>query len=147
MEHACGILKDLFQQNILALAEAYAGPVDPKRVFPDHLTRRQQSLRLREDLWELVMSCRRFQDIPDNKRLAEFSDDLTSFRRDAMRYLMFKDWSVFDRFAAGFSKDCSTKTLLAPPHPFQIFPQTLIPPTRHPPLLPPTPFFPNTPTP
>ncbi len=145
MENACGILKDLFQQNILALAETYAGPVDPKRVFPEHLTRRQQSLRLREDLWELVLSCRRFQDIPDPKRLEEFCDDLTGFRRDAMRYLMFKDWSVFDRFAAGFSKDCSTKTFLAAAHQFEIFAKTLIREIGKRQVLADQPFVPKTP--
>lgn len=145
MENACGILKDLFQQNILALAETYAGPVDPKRVFPEHLTRRQQSLRLREDLWELVLACRRFQDIPDRKRLEDFSEELASFRREAMRYLMFKDWSVFDRFAAGFSSDCSTKTFLAAAHQFEIFAKTLIREIGKRQVLSDQPFVPKTP--
>ncbi len=126
MENACGILRDLFQQNILALAEAYSGPVDAKRIFPEHVTRRQQSLRLREELWGLVVSCRRFQESPDKKRLDDFADDLAGFRRGAMRYLMFKDWSAFDRFANGFSRDCSTKTFLSAAHQFEIYTKTLI---------------------
>lgn len=126
MENACGILRDLFQQNILALAEAYSGPVDARRIFPEHVTRRQQSLRLREELWGLVMSCRRFQEAPDRKALEAFSDELAAFRRGGMRYLMFKDWSAFDRFAGGFARDCSTKTFLAAAHQFEIFAKTLI---------------------
>jgi hypothetical protein len=126
MENACGILRDLFQQNILALAEAYSGPVDAKRIFPEHVTRRQQSLRLREELWSLVVSCRRFQESSDKKRLEAFSDDLAAFRRGGMRYLMFKDWSAFDRFASGFSRDCSTKTFLSAAHQFEIFAKSLI---------------------
>jgi hypothetical protein len=126
MENACGILRDLFQQNILALAEAYSGPVDAKRIFPEHITRRQQSLRLREELWSLVVSCRRYQESPDKKALEAFSDDLAAFRRAGMRYLMFKDWSAFDRFAGGFSRDCSTKTFLSAAHQFEIFAKTLI---------------------
>ncbi len=126
MENACGILRDLFQQNILALAETYSGPVDAKKIFPEHVTRRQQSLRLREDLWGLVVSCRRFQESPDRKQLDAFLDDLVSFRRGGMRYLMFKDWSAFDRFSNGFSRDCSTKTFLSAAHQFEIFTKTLI---------------------
>ncbi len=126
MENACGILRDLFQQNILALAESYSGPVDARRIFPEHVTRRQQSLRLREELWALVVSCRRFQESPDRKRLETFADDLAAFRRGAMRYLMFKDWSAFDRFASGFARDCSTKTFLSAAHQFEIFTKTLI---------------------
>ncbi|HET7452499.1 MAG TPA: hypothetical protein VFL12_07145, partial [Thermoanaerobaculia bacterium] len=126
MENACGILRDLFQQNILALAEAYSGPVDARRIFPEHLTRRQQSLRLREELWGLVVACRRFQESPDKKRLDAFADDLAAFRRGGMRYLMFKDWSAFDRFANGFSRDCSTKTFLSAAHQFEIYTKTLI---------------------
>jgi hypothetical protein len=126
MENACGILRDLFQQNILALAETYSGPVDARRIFPEHVTRRQQSLRLREELWGLVVSCRRFQESPDKKRLEVFEDDLAAFRRGAMRYLMFKDWSAFDRFASGFARECSTKTFLSAAHQFEIYTKTLI---------------------
>jgi len=126
MENACGILRDLFQQNILALAEVYAGPVDSRKIFPEHVTRRQQSLRLREELWGLVVSCRRFQESPDKKRLEALLDELASFRRGGMKYLMFKDWTAFDRFASGFSRDCTTKTFLSASHQFEIFTKTLI---------------------
>ncbi|HWC66031.1 MAG TPA: hypothetical protein VG777_08105 [Thermoanaerobaculia bacterium] len=126
MENACGILRDLFQQNILALAEAYSGPVDARRIFPEHVTRRQQSLRLREELWSLVVACRGFQESPDRKRLDAFADELAAFRRGGMRYLMYKDWSAFDRFANGFARDCSTKTFLSAAHQFEIFAKTLI---------------------
>jgi hypothetical protein len=126
MENACGIFRDLFEQNILALADAFSGPVDPKRIFPQHLTRRQQSLRLREELWDLVVSCRRFQESPDKRALDEFLEQLASFRRGGMRYLMFKDWSAFDRFASGFQRERAMKTFLGAAHQFEIYAKTLI---------------------
>lgn len=126
MENACGLLRDLFEQNILALAEAYTGSVDPRRIFPEHVTRQQQSVRLRAALWDLVLACRRYQETGTKKALDEFQEELASFRRGAMRYLMFKDWSVFDRFAVGFTRDRSLKTFLAAAHQFEIFAKTLI---------------------
>jgi hypothetical protein len=126
MENACGILRDLFQQNILAIAEAYSGPVDARRIFPEHLTRRQQSLKVREELWELVVACRQFQESPERRELDAFIERLAEFRREGMRFLMFKDWSAFERFATGFSQECSTRTFLAASHQFEIFAKTLI---------------------
>jgi hypothetical protein len=126
MENACGILRDLFEQNILALAEIYAGAMDSRRIFPDHLTRRQQSLRLRQDLWDLVVACRRFQDSPSKASWRDFVDKLSAFRRGSMRYLMFKDWSAFDRFEEGLSRDRSVRTVLAASHQFEVFVKTLI---------------------
>lgn len=126
LENACGIFRDLFQQNILALAEAYTGPVDARRIFPDHTTRRQQSLALREDLWRLVVACRTFQEKGDRKTFDEFIAELASFRRTSMRYLMLKDWSAFDRFARGFARDRSLRIFLSAAHQFEIFAKTLI---------------------
>ncbi len=126
MENACGLLRDLFEQNILALAEAYTGQVDPRRIFPEHVTRQQQSVRVRAALWDLVLSCRRYQETGTKKALDEFLEELGSFRRGAMRYLMFKDWSAFDRFAVGFTRDRSLKTFLAAAHQFEIYAKTLI---------------------
>jgi len=126
MENACGILRDLFEQNILALAEAYTGRIDSRRIFPDHVTRRQQSLRLRQDLWDLVLTCRRFQEAPSRVTLERLGEDLATFRRGSMRYLMFKDWTAFERFGAGFSRERSLRTFLSAAHQFEVYTKTLI---------------------
>ena len=126
LENACGILRDLFQQNIIALAETYSPEVDGRALFPDYQTRLEQSVRLRDDLWSLALATVAFQKSPDKKSLKALVDGLDEFRRGSMRHLMFKDWSLFERFHAGFSRERSPRTFLPAAHQFEVFLRTLV---------------------
>jgi len=126
MEDASGILRDLFQQNIIALAETFSSEVDGKVLFPDYRTRTEQSLKLRDDLWALAQMTTAFEKTVDKKSLKALVGELDSFRRGSMRYLMFKDWSLFERFHAGFSRERPPKAFLPGAHQFEVFLRTLI---------------------
>jgi hypothetical protein len=39
---------------------------------------------------------------------------------------MFKDWSLFERFHSGFSRERSTRTFLPAAHQFEVFLRTLV---------------------
>ena len=52
--------------------------------------------------------------------------ELEAFRRGSMRYLMFKDWSLFDRFHAGFSRERAPRAFLPAAHQFEVFLRTLV---------------------
>ena len=126
LENACGILRDLFQQNIIALAGTFSSDVDGRALFPDFRTRLEQSVRLRDDLWALVVATAAFQKAPDKKGLRSLVEGLDSFRRGSMRHLMFKDWSLFERFQAGFSRERPPRTFLPAAHQFEVFLRTLV---------------------
>lgn len=126
LEDAHGILRDLFQQNILQIAASFTDGLDGKDLFPDHLTKVEQSVRLREDLWSLVVRCARFQEREDRFSLADLLGALDHFKRGSIRYLMYKDWANFDRYITEFSREASTKTLLHLSHQFDVYVRTLI---------------------
>ncbi len=126
MEDAAGILCDLYQQNVIALAEAFSDGIDPHVLFPEFRTRLEQSLRLREDLWRLVALTQEFQQGPDKKTLRAFLDALDAFRRGSMKFLMFKDWSLFERFHSGFSRERPPRTFVPAAHQFEVFLRTLV---------------------
>jgi hypothetical protein len=126
LEDAHGILKDLYQQNILQLAASFTDGLDGKDLFPDHLTKAEQSVRLRDDLWNLVVRCARFQEREDRYSLADLLGALDHFKRGSMRYLMFKDWTNFDRYLNEFSREATTKSLIQLAHQFDIYVRTLI---------------------
>ena len=86
----------------------------------------EQSLKLRDDLWELVQAVQAFSRTPDKKSLRALVDALDSFRRGSMRHLMFKDWSLFERFLAGFSRERTPRAFLPAAHQFEVFLKTLI---------------------
>jgi hypothetical protein len=126
MEDAAGILRDLFQQSIIGLAEAFTGGVDGRALFPDFQTRLEQSIRLREELWSLLQAVSTFAKAGDKKSLHRLLDLLDGFRRGPMRFLMFKDWGLFERFHSGFSRERSPKGFLPAAHQFEVFLKTLI---------------------
>lgn len=126
MEDAAGILRDLYQQNVIALAEAFSEGIEPRALFPEFRTRMEQSLRLRDDLWRLVSLSQDFQKSPDRKSLKVLLEALESFRRGSMRYLMFKDWSLVERFQAGFSRERTPRAFVPAAHQFEVFLRTLV---------------------
>ena len=126
MEDASGILRDLYQQSIIGLAETFAADVDGRALFPDYRTKLEQSLKLREDLWNLVLSTVSFQKKPEKRGLRILVGDLDTFRRGSMRHLMFKDWSLFERFHAGFSRERQPKAFIPAAHQFEVFVRTLV---------------------
>jgi hypothetical protein len=126
LEDASGILRDLYQQSIIGLAETFSSEVDGKTLFPDYRTKLEQSLKLREDLWGLVQITSAFVKAPEKRTLRSLVGDLDQFRRGSMRYLMFKDWALFERFHAGFSRERAPRAFLPAAHQFEVFLRTLI---------------------
>ncbi len=126
MEDASGIVRDLFQQSIIGLAETFDAEVDGRALFPDYSTKFEQSLRLRDDLWALTAVASAFVKNADRKTLRVLVGELEGFRRGSMRHLMFKDWSLFERFHAGFSRERPPKTFVPAAHQFEMFLRTLV---------------------
>ncbi len=126
MEDAAGILKDLFQQSIIGLAETFASDVDGRILFPEYRTKLDQSLRLRDDLWALLQAVQGFSRAGERKSLRAMTEALDGFRRGSMKHLMFKDWSLFDRFQTGFTRERTPRAFLPAAHQFEVFLKTLI---------------------
>ena len=126
MEDASGILRDLFQQSVIGLAETFSSDVDGRVLFPEYRTKLDQSLKLRDDLWGLLQSVQAFSRGADKKALKSMIDTLDDFRRGSMKHLMFKDWSLFDRFFTGFSRERTPRAFLPAAHQFEVFLKTLI---------------------
>jgi len=126
LEDAGGLLRDLFQQTVIGLAEIFSTEVDGRGLFPDYRTRREQSQRLRDDLALLVRRAQTYQSGPDKRSLLELVTELEAFRRGSMKYLMYKDWSLVERFLAGFSRERPPRAFLPAASQFEVFLKTLI---------------------
>ncbi len=53
IDNSKGILNNFFQQSIVALANLIKPDIQGSDIFPDFVSRQEQSLRLREDIWIL----------------------------------------------------------------------------------------------
>ena len=100
VENAFGLLRDCFQQTVIGLARLFEPDFDAARLFPNVRGRLEQSLRLREELWALLELVRRSERERDRRPVAPLVARLREFEEGPMRFLMFKDWESFERFAA-----------------------------------------------
>jgi hypothetical protein len=126
LEDAAALLRDLHQQSVISLAETFSSGLDERTLFPEYRTRLDQSLVLRDELALLVKATHEFVKAPDKKSLRALVAELESFRRSGMRHLMFKDWSLFERFLAGFSRERPPRSFLPAAHQFEGFLKTLV---------------------
>ena len=126
LEDAAALLRDLHQQSVISLAETFSSGLDERTLFPEYRTRLDQSLVLRDEIAKLVKATHEFVKAPDKKALRALVVELESFRRSGMRHLMFKDWSLFERFLAGFARERPPRSFLPAAHQFEGFLKTLV---------------------
>lgn len=98
VESALGLLRDCFQQSTVTLAQVFDPTLNGVRLFADFQNKLDQSLVLREDLWQLLQLVRRAEQERDRRPLAPLLEQLVAFRDGSLRYLMYKDWESYERF-------------------------------------------------
>lgn len=98
VENAHGLLRDCFQQSIVAVAQLLDPTIDVARLFDTFQTRLEQSLTLRKDLWALLQIVRRAEQERDRHPISRLLERLIAFREGSLRYLMYKDWEACERF-------------------------------------------------
>jgi len=98
LERAHGMLRNCFQQSTITLAQVFNPALDGEELFNDFHDRREESLALYRDLWNLVQLARRADKECDQFSVALLLAHLKRFRDGSMRYLMYKDWEEYERF-------------------------------------------------
>ncbi len=97
VQNAHGLLRDCFQQSIVAMAQIFDPQLDGARLFAAFKTKLEQSLALRQDLWQVLQSVRRAEAGHDS--VSTLAELLQTFRGGSLRNLMYKDWEAYERFA------------------------------------------------
>jgi len=106
LEAAHGLLTSLLEQAVTTLVGITLPGIADKDIFPSCLMRRQQSLRLREDLWlfgEVLGHVTEFlasDAAPESKKLAYkgLLDFLTYFENLSMQFVRYWDREPFEHF-------------------------------------------------
>jgi hypothetical protein len=106
LEAAHGLLTALLEQAVVAVVGVTLPGTADKDLFPSCVMRRQQSLRLREDLWlfgEVLGHVTEFlisPAAPESKRLAYkgLLDFLTYFENLSMQFVRYSDHEPFEHF-------------------------------------------------
>jgi hypothetical protein len=126
IQNSQGILLNAVQQIVFAIAHYFDPRLEGHDLFPDYVTRREQSIQLREDIIELRDYVEQFTKTGDLQRLSELVKKIEWFKNNSMKYLMYKDWFEFDGFYHEVCACRTTGNLQFTVHRFAIFLTALI---------------------
>lgn len=125
VENAAGLLRDCYQQSIVALAQSFDPALDGARLFQSFETKLEQSLVLRRELWRLIRLVRRPALGAEPPTQDSVVEHLNSFREHSQRYLMYKDWEPLERFQEEVESARGAAQLEQTLHRFEAFLETL----------------------
>jgi hypothetical protein len=126
VENSHGILKDCFQQSVVQLAQAFVPQIEGARIFPDFVAKREQSLRVRDGLAQVLRMVREFQREKSDATADRMKREISEFYDHHIKYLMYRDWSGFELFYIEILKCGSLSGLTQIAHRFETFLVTLL---------------------
>jgi hypothetical protein len=97
------LLRNCFEQSTVSLARVFRPGVGAADLFEDIRAKRDNSLRLYEDLDALLRSARHAEWHDEAEALVNFSERLEIFRAESMRHLMQKDRETCQGFVDGLA--------------------------------------------
>ena len=103
LSEAHDLLRNCFEQSTVSLARTFRADVDAADLFEDLRAKRDNSLRLYEDLDALLRSARYAEWHDGAEALVNFSERLELFRAGSMRHLMQKDVETCESFIDGLT--------------------------------------------
>ena len=102
IDNSQGILSNYLKQWIVQFAQHFKKELKGEEIFSDFITRLQESLKLRKELWQLLRLVDLFQKEKNYESYKVFFSFLQRFEKESMRYLMYRDWSDFRGFIQDF---------------------------------------------
>ena len=125
VENATGLLRDCYQQSVVALAQSFEPGLDGGTLFRSFTTKLEQSLELRRELWALVLLVARASADGHEPPATRVLEALDAFAEGAQRYLMYKDWDALERFAEELDSARDAGELSRTLHRFEAYLETL----------------------
>lgn len=126
LSEAHDLLRNCFEQTTISLARAFQPDVDAADIFEDIRVKRDNSLRLYEDLDALLRSARHAEWHGAAEALVNFSERLELFRTESMCHLMQKDQETCRNFIDGLALLSDRRSLRLYLHRFTCYLEILL---------------------
>lgn len=126
VENSHGLLRDAFQQSVVALAQVFDLDLRGDEVFPQFQTKVEQSLTIRNDIWRMLVYVRRFMDTGTKEGIASLIERISLFRDASLKYLMYKDWDAYEQFLEEVIVARTMGEIMDVLHRFAVFLETLL---------------------
>ncbi|HSP05875.1 MAG TPA: hypothetical protein VLR94_01800, partial [Acidobacteriota bacterium] len=126
IQNSQGILLNSVQQIVFGIAHYFDPRLEGQEIFPDYVTRLDQSLKLRMHIFELRESVGHVLKEAEMHQLPPLIKKVEWFKISSMKYLMYKDWSEMDHFYHEIVACRTTGNMNFSLHRFHTFLTTLI---------------------
>lgn len=107
IDNSKGVLNNFFQQSIVSISHLIKPDINGSDIFPDFVSRQEQSLRLREDVWILyqfvnkldsALNAQNTNHILIKKEFGAFLDFMIYFKNLSYNLLRMSDLDDFNKF-------------------------------------------------
>ena len=98
IETAYSLLNDSLQLTLVNFAQLIDYSIDPTDIFPNLHSKEEQSIKLRENMWNLLQTVKTAEKDAENYPLDNLQSSLKTFRDENLYFLFYKDMETVDRF-------------------------------------------------
>lgn len=125
IETAYSLLLDSLQRVLLDLAKTIEPNATPFDFFPRFQIKLDQSLILREHLWQILKAVKAAEESPVQEKIRDLKQELADFVTITIRFLHYKDEETFERFNEEVHAAIDKKDLVPVLHRFGAYLETL----------------------
>ena len=126
MENSHGLIRDCLQNAIVQIAQVFDPQFDGTEIFQNLSTRLKDSLRLRDDLRNLLAFIQHYQKNVDEEEITKLIERLALFRDISLKHLMYRDWDDFEKFMEEIIIASGRSELMDVLHRFEVFLEALL---------------------
>lgn len=126
VETAYELLSDSFRQILAGFARVVDPQVLPSDLFPNFQTKLEQSLALRQNLWQALQAVQAGEQNPDKKVLDAVNKELQEFLERTISFLFHKDRETIERFSEEIFATSEKKDIVPILHRFGAYIETLL---------------------
>ena len=98
IETAYSLLNDSFQLTLISFATLIEPSIEADQIFPNLKVKFEQSMILREAMWNILQDVRNAEQTPETFPLENLHKKLINFRDETQHFLFYKDKETIERF-------------------------------------------------
>ncbi len=125
IETSYALLSDSFQQTLVAFAQMIDPTINARKIFPNFQTKFEQSVILRNDLWQILKTVQQTEHNPNQAIIESLNKHLTRFLNHSLEFLFYKDKETVERFVEEILITKNKKDLVPILHRFGAYLETL----------------------
>ena len=125
VETAYSLLNDTIQQILVGFVRLVKPEIAAADIFPEFQIKLEQSILLRQDLWDIIGRVKAVEAAPENAALADLRRRLEGFIGQSHTFLFFKDKETVERFCEEVAVINDKKDIVPILHRFGAYLETL----------------------